>query len=748
MRRSTTALVFPALAVALAALGGCSDTTSGSGTPGRDDPTTPVETALPPEQQAELDAIQAQLDEVAGLDAAGFAERFAVPFTSDLGYDPLGATGLDLVQASPLALDADEQAALATRGFVISERTRYPTFVYGYNAIYAADLPVYVSADSILYAVHESYDAVLMTIETNALIPALARMLDGMRGALASGAASELPVQAQRDADLYVAVTRSLLAGSFQPPVSGGDATAAQALFAGATAAAGAMNVTLFGVPRDVDFSQFTPRGHYTESEDLKRYFRAMMWLGRLDLRILETQPDHSQLFHRRQIEAAYALRALMSDASLAEWKTLDTAIGAFAGEPDNMTLPELDGLLSDLGVSSSADLASQSDATIAQAVVNGGYGTQRISSHIMVNGLGEGTMPLSSTFLMLGQRYVLDSHVFSNVVYDRVQGGSVMRMMPDPLDVGFAALDNDHAGLLLDAELKTYSYAPDLASMRILADAHPKEFWEANLYNQWLITLRALSPGADVADPTAAGLPTVAGTEAWGRRMLNTQLASWAELRHDTVLYAKQSYTGGNSCEYPDAYVDPYPELYARLAGFASRGAALVAGLDFAGAPWASAIVAYFGQLEGIATTLGVMAQNQRTGTPHSAEHIAFINGMTFEQGCGSLAGFDGWYAKLFFNPTEAIELDPIIADVHTQPMDEMGTPVGRVLHVGTGLPRTLVVTVNSCTGPRAYIGVASSYYEHVTEQYQRLTDEEWTSVILTTPPADVPWMTDLVIR
>ena len=32
----------------------------------------------------------------------------------------------------------------------------------------------------------------------------------------------------------------------------------------------------------DVDFSQFKPRGHYTESEKLKCYFRAMMYAGRM----------------------------------------------------------------------------------------------------------------------------------------------------------------------------------------------------------------------------------------------------------------------------------------------------------------------------------------------------------------------------------------------------------------------------------------------------------------------------------
>ena len=55
----------------------------------------------------------------------------------------------------------------------------------------------------------------------------------------------------------------------------------------------------------------------------------------------------------------------------------------------------------------------------------------------------------------------------------------------------------------------------------------------------------------------------------AYQRKQLQTQLASWAELRHDTVLYGKQSYSMGILCEYPEGYVEPYPEFFARIARF-----------------------------------------------------------------------------------------------------------------------------------------------------------------------------------
>ncbi len=719
--------------------------------PYQPDPGTIVISSLPASQQQELNQLISDLDETADMTAAEFHDRYAVPFAADIPYDPTTADHLPLIQSSSLALDQDELAKLGENGFVITDRWRFPSFVDGYATIYLEDLPVFVSADAIMFAVHRSYDHILKAAELEVLIPTLTTMLDEMRAALAAGGATALGTQAQVDADVFLAVAASLLRGELVAPVAGGDVLEISELFTSALGASGWVETILFGVERNMDFSQFTPRGHYTDSDELKRYFRAMMWLGRIDFRMLEAQPDGSLTFHRRQLEGALALRDLMVPATVNRWTMIDDAIQTFVGESDYMVLPELSALLADLGVGDDlGGLADISDDAIAQAILDGGYGTQRICSHIMINGIGATTMPLSSSFALFGQRYVIDSHVFSNVVYDRVQAGTVYRMMPDPLDVAFAALSNDQAGLLLDAELNEWGYAPDLHAMRVLADAHPEGFWQTNLYNSWLSALRTLSPDASVADPATAGIPSVAATEAWGRRLVNTQLASWAELRHDTILYAKQSYTEGASCEYPDAYVEPNPEFFASIVAFAQRGRELNAVLDLTPSSWlGAAITGYFDRLEASAARLEEMARHQQTGTPYTAEQLEFINqAVIVELGCGGVTSASGWYVELFFNVFNAVEYDPTIADVHTQPTDAGGTPVGRVLHVGTGLPRMMVVTVDTCTGPRAYVGLASAYAEVITEGFERLDDEAWRAELGYQNAEDVVWMRDLVVR
>jgi hypothetical protein len=71
--------------------------------------------------------------------------------------------------------------------------------------------------------------------------------------------------------------------------------------------------------------------------------------------------------------------------------------------------------------------------------------------------------------------------------------------------------------------------------------------------------------------------------------------------------------------------------------------------------------------------------------------------------------------------------------------------TPIARepsVLHVGTGLPRPMVVSVDTCDGPRAYAGIVFAYHEHLEPGFNRLTDEQWLEQIQQQAPADVPWL------
>jgi hypothetical protein len=469
-----------------------------------------------------------------------------------------------------------------------------------------------------------------------------------------------------------------------------------------------------------------------------------MMLLGRVDLRLIETQANGSQKFYRNQFDAAVALNELI-EPDRERWGSIDGVIGRFVGERDSMSPADIGGLLSKLGATDFESTKRLDDTEIVAEIARGGWGAQRIASRIIVNAtLDDRTLPLDRSFTVFGQRYTVDSHVFVNTTYDRV----ARRLMPKPLDVAFAALGNDAAVELLAPDLENASYAAGLERTRVLVDAHEDAYWDGSLYTTWLSALRALS----VTSESSSRLPASFRTRAAQNRVLNTQLASWAELRHDTILYVKQSYTAGPTCEFPDAYVDPYPELYARLGRFAERVREVVELMPL------DTTVAARDELEAWVTNfqtamgyLERMAQNQRSGTPHDAELMAFVNqAVSWEEQpvCGSLfrTNLSGWYLRLFLSPFDNFEEDPTIADVHTQPFDEGGADVGRILHVGTGRPRLMVTTVETCSGPRAYVGLASSYAEFVEPDWKRLTDPEWVERMDTQPFPDPPWMQDVL--
>jgi len=81
----------------------------------------------------------------------------------------------------------------------------------------------------------------------------------------------------------------------------------------------------------------------------------------------------------------------------------------------------------------------------------------------------------------------------------------------------------------------------------------------------------------------------------AWIDKELQTALGSWTELRHDTILYAKQTYpmlpmamVGEPKPEFAYGYVEPYPKVYERIEEMMKdlRGSLQVLGITPKGIP------------------------------------------------------------------------------------------------------------------------------------------------------------------
>ncbi len=666
-------------------------------------------------------------------------------------YNPEAARYFAEIETAYGLTDA-ERALLAANGFAVTERQRFSSFGEAYLDIFYKDLPVFISTDSILQALHRSFDSILRVTEESYLSEQLDQLLAKSHAqlpVLAADFGSEIP-DFLRDVDEYLAVARSLLSGAAVQTVLPGEGFGLgvdewQSRIADELLA----TVEIFGGPRAIDFSQFKPRGHYTQSEGLERYFKAMVWLGRIDLRIQEHDiVTHDTVFNQRQLLAAYYLRAAVVDSGAKpHWDEITGLVALMIGQVDSLDLEGFAHFLQEVGVESGPDLLdAETQAEFLAALDADSLGVQQICSHIIYsNPLDPVVTPLPRSFLLLGQRFTVDSHVFSNLVFDRIvaDGRKVMRMLPSPLDAWFA-LGNDRALAHLQPELERWPYAGNLSVMRFLLDAYDPDFWQANLYNEWLSGLRALS-GPFVEEPYPAPMKTA----AYHDKLLHTQLASWSQLRHDTILYVKQSYTGYPVCEYPDGYVEPIPAFYHALSRYSDRAREVFADSGLEG--WRKDyITEYFTRFRDTSLALWAIARKELDGLPLDEEQTEFIKNTIIETTqdniCALVTVYAGWYPRLFYQGVEdAVLRDPVVADLHTNPDPETGP---QVLHAGTGDVNLMLLTVDTCNGPTAYAGPVFSYFERIEAGLNRLNDEQWESLLDSNALEPPAWTESFAVR
>jgi hypothetical protein len=643
-----------------------------------------------------------------------------------------------------------EKELLQRHGFMVSERLKRISFGQAFLEIYHRDLPVFISTDAVLHAFHQSYSRIILTIEAGYLFNHLKELLAQAHSAMPQlhakyAAYPEMDLML-KDVDFYLTVPRKLLTSNVNPYYSSNQERVTK-FYNKAFAGVGMSYDTLFAdACVSIDWSQFKPRGHYVTMEfpDLEKYFRAMMWLGRIELYLLKPEAYPSpgcllQTFEdeKRQTIASFLIAEIfeMSNAAV-KYQQMEEIIRFFVGDPDNVTMDNLTYLKNALQLQNANELLDNTKLLEFQDTLKQqSFAYQKILSQILIsNPFSPDSIVPASAFMLFGQRFVIDSYVTGSVVFDRIKfnGTKVCRLFPKTLDPMFA-LGNNAAAQLLIEELEQYKYSTNLAALRYLIDSFEADFWESTIYNSWLNSIRKLNPPLE-----RETLPMFMQTAAFWQEKLNTQLSSWTQLRHDNLLYAKQSYTGGSICSYPFTYIEPFPEFYNSLKNYSIRAKTQFQNLNFSNPLLKQSIIDYLQTMGGIMDTLESVSTKILNNTPFSAEETLFLKQVIYNQPSGSGATFFGWYPRLFFADFEhgdegLMEKDHIVADIHTTPTNCGGGFYGWVTHVGTG-SLDLGVFVADLPGNQktAFIGPMLTHYEYVTTNFLRLTDQEWADQYL----------------
>lgn len=685
-------------------------------------------------------------------------------YLDKLSFDPTKAEHFDAINKR-FQLTADELATFKKTGLVSLDLNRRYSFASAYFQVYSSDLPVFVTTDSIMHALHKSYDEILMDMETQILSPAITQILAKTHAEASSRFLNGGVPGNILDVDLYLTVARNLLAGAGAPADEklpngeggwdgklkvrsnhGADDAALELLkeiqtlklkdpFASDPEAR--KPTKIYGGERYPDWSQFRPRGHYTKNQTLKNYFRSMMWLGRVDCGWNVLPPADTKgmrVDSDRELGAAITFcDALKRAGGVKPLKSMDEVIGFMVGRSDNLTVFTLIDLCDKLGAGvPAADGVVKNFDKVKDELKTGKHGDQMIRSQLVISSPGTSIkVPPPSVFQVFGQRFIMDSFVLSQVVYDSIifKNQKQRRMMPAGLDA-MAALGNDEAINLLEPELVKWNYSANLMASREFVNLHPQTFWKSNLYNLWLDCLRTLDD--DLTKEKR--FPEAMRTKAWQMKQLQTQLGSWAELRHDTILYAKQSYTARPDCSYPAGYVEPYPEFYAKVKFFADEAARLFAAAEFPQVDnrvgWQKdaqgRYVKFFKQMSETVGTLETLAKKELAGEAFTDAEKAFIKKTVDQRGGGSgPPRYDGWYPNLFFNRDECAEWAPVVADVHTDPESRL------CLEVAVGDAMLGVIAIDNDGDRMVYVGPLYSYYEFTQNVEKRLTDPEWAKMI-----------------
>ena len=329
----------------------------------------------------------------------------------------------------------------------------------------------------------------------------------------------------------------------------------------------------------------------------------------------------------------------------------------------------------------------------------------------------------------LMGQRFIPDSYLFQNLVafhytgtehpFTRVESAAgPIRGFPRGLDA-MDILGSTRAYSILAAEgdIEYASYEEERQELLDEFSNFSIQDWNQNLYWGWLYSLKAL---LGTYDP---GYPTFMQTEAWTDKNLNTALASWTQLRHDTILYAKQSTTPSYTSVPPTiwGYVEPVPEFYARLLALSEMTSQGLSELDVLSATAQERLDKFQEILENLLS----ISLKELNGEFLSAEEYDYIQ-------------YIGMYLQETVSEVEEEGFKTtLIADVHTD------ANTLKVLEEGVGYVDLIAVVVPQPDGTlQLAIGPVFSYYEFKWPMSDRLTDEAWRDLLADTPPERPPWI------
>ena len=447
----------------------------------------------------------------------------------------------------------------------------------------------------------------------------------------------------------------------------------------------------------------------------LGRYFKAMAWYGMAPFELRDAAGNVRQ----QPVKMAVLVAQAMADPKTADaWTAIYEPTTLYAGTVNSLTPLDVDETRRALG-------GSPDSATLVAALAKKDPSIYKPSMRLQT-GVAQGVQ-----MRFMGQRGLLDGWVISRVT-------DLQRPLPTGLDV-FDALGSPAAKRLLDGSPRAYNpmgwtlYNERRTEARTKIAALPAAEWTRNLYLGWLDVLRAKTQR-----PTHP-VPAFMASAAWGDQSLQGALASWAQLRHDTILYGEQTAVemgdGGEDPPVLKGFVEPNVALYEKLGALVTRlKRELVARNMLDGAT--SQNLGDFGSLLAF---LRSASKKEIAGTPLTKDdhlRIRYIEG-EYEN-----IALDLLMRGMQFNTLTQDDKDmALVADIHS------AAPLAFTVACGHADDLVAIVPIDG----KFYLarGPVFSYYEFTVPMSDRLTDEKWKAKLNAgEEPARPSWLRSFFVN
>jgi hypothetical protein len=619
-----------------------------------------------------------------------------------------------------------------------------------YKFLNSHGIPLFITVDTMLHLYHVQFEYTLKDIEerhfvtdindlTIVLLNDALEQYEQLRGDLNETARRNIA---------YLSVARKLIDPNASIPKLVADLVTSEVAKIEAHEGFKASDIFIY----EEDYSQYVARGHYTRSEALKRYFRTMMWYGRMAFLLKGSEQwgrNQDALINTRDARIQ-TLQAVLLATSLKNvkvgnrtgiqvWDRLHKVMAFYAGLVDDLTPCDYlraigqvfagNFVVSDLTNEDNLFALKKELVLLPSPRIYAGTGNVLVTGPVTPETLDK-VLDKTKGMRLMGQRFVPDSYVLQRLVFPEVGSylgdpkrrpftagsdgiGGFCRAYIRGLDL-MALLGSREAWKILIHEGDTdYGhFGQRFGELKDEFDTLRSPDWTANLYWSWLHSLRPL------LQELPKGYPEFMRTEAWQTRQLHAALASWVQLRHDTILLAKQTVapTPGRAVSSqtspppPPGYIEPVPVFWGRLLSLTRMTSQ---GLDELNvlSPEARQRL---NRLEDLLRRILQILAKQLTNERLSPEDREFINRLPIR--------LDSIVTGGQLTPRKAT----LVADMHTYSLE------AKVVEEAVDGVDLIVVACPMPDG-NAFLaaGPVLSYYEFKHPMADRLTDETWRELL-----------------